>query len=356
MEMSHPSNPPPPPLFFSHLGIPFAPTTHYLSIPTQPTTETTTTSSHLRILPDHHRQTHTPRRSPLLFASQPLQQGACQAPWPPKELHRLTESTPPSLPCIKVAIPAGPAGRQVQRHGHLLCPIPPLSRLRRAPPLPRASAVTSTGAAGPPARPLHPPHAPAALAFSLLPLFRSASLINSLSPCPCLKQEHQPVPPSSEMGSRRPNPTWPVSSASFPPPGHRAAHKRPPALSAKSLPPLHPLQRAGARPMPPRLPDPIGHQIRPSPMHTRRFPSTPSPEPPRRLRRPEPVAAGFLQNEKSSSPPRSTGLTAPPRAWAASSSFVDRGPVPTSTDLGLWPMVSSTRAPMQCWAGLCFGP
>uniref|UniRef100_A0A8R7PGZ4 Uncharacterized protein n=1 Tax=Triticum urartu TaxID=4572 RepID=A0A8R7PGZ4_TRIUA len=168
-------NPPPPPLFFSHLWIPFAPTTHYLSIPTQPTTETTTTSSHLRILPDPHHQTHAPRRSPLLFASQPvpttetiarpplllsfsfpastpsshislflsvqLQQGARQVPWPPKELRRLTESTPPSLPCIKVAIPAGPAGCQVQRHGHLLCPIPPLFRLRRAPPLPLASAV-----------------------------------------------------------------------------------------------------------------------------------------------------------------------------------------------------------------------
>ncbi|XBJ23966.1 hypothetical protein VPH35_001953 [Triticum aestivum] len=64
--MSHPSNPPPLPLSFSHLGFPFAPTRHHLSIPTfssipAPPYQITAyhrprppPTSHLELLQDHH--------------------------------------------------------------------------------------------------------------------------------------------------------------------------------------------------------------------------------------------------------------------------------------------------------------
>mgnify|MGYP006968179243 CR=1 FL=1 len=165
------------------------------------------------------------------------------------------------------------------------------------------------------------------------------------------------APPSDRAGASTPSSSSDSSLAPRQAPPPKLRRRLPQSLSpsSSSVPgkdgapsSASPLQRAGARPMPPRLPNPNGHQIRPSPMHTRRFPSTPSPEPPRRLRRPEPVTVAFLQNEKSSSPTPLDRWTAPTCAWAASSSPVDRGPVPTSTDLGLWPMVSSTRAPVQC--------
>ena len=35
-----------------------------------------------------------------------------------------------------------------------------------------------------------------------------------ISLCPCLEQEHQPAPPSSEKGSRRPDPRLPASAPS----------------------------------------------------------------------------------------------------------------------------------------------